>query len=234
MDLRCVSSSARPLGNGAPLIHEGSGARCVYLVQAGFFKILRTGEDGYEQVLDFAGRHDLLGCDGLAQGHHTRGVVALEESWVYALPLSDVQSLCHRMPEFNARWQSALAKEIVRGDEMAWLMAAVGAEKRTARFILLYARRMAASGQSGRRLLLRMCRRDIASHLALAHESVSRSFSMLADAGLLRVHNREIEIVDIEALQHFAHSTRGYPEIPVRRGSPPPRLHAVPAASSTA
>lgn len=196
----------------APLVHEGAPARCVYLVQAGSFKTVRTGVDGYEQVLDFVGRHDVIGCDGLADGHHASGAVALEESWVYALPIADIRRLAQQQPGFNERWQATMAAQIAHAGELARLIAAVGSEKRVARFLLQLSRRMAERGESPRRLRLRMCRRDIASHLGLAHESVSRSFSMLADMGLLRVDNREIEIVDGDALREFASCTRGYPE----------------------
>jgi len=204
----------------APLVHEGAPARCVYLVQAGSFKTVRTGEDGYEQVLDFVGRHDVIGCDGLANGQHASGAVALEESWVYALPLADIRRLARQRPDFNDRWQAMLAAQIAHAGELAWLTAAVGAEKRLARFLLLLSRRMAERGESPRRLRLRMCRRDVAGHLGLAHESVSRSLSMLTDLGMLRVDNREIEIVDAEALRAFASCTRGYPD--AKRGAVAP------------
>ncbi|MBL8325281.1 MAG: Crp/Fnr family transcriptional regulator [Rubrivivax sp.] len=205
-----------------PLFLEGAPARSIYVVQAGNFKTVLTGEDGYEHVLDFVTRHDVLGCDGLADGHYASGAVALEESWVFALPAVDLPHLGSQWPQFHARWQAAMARQLARAGEKTWLMATVGAEKRTARFILLHARRMAEAGQSTRRLHLRMGRRDIASHLGLAHESVSRSFSMLADMGLLRVDNRDIEIVDSEALHNFALCTRGYPEAaPRRRASAP-------------
>jgi CRP/FNR family transcriptional regulator len=213
----CMPAGVSPfalvhVAQGAPLVHEGAPVRCVYVVQAGSFKTVRTGEDGYEQVLDFVGRHDVIGCDGLANGHHASGALALEESWAYALPLADIRRLAHERPAFNDRWLAAMAAQITRASESAWLIAAVGAEKRVARFLLLLARRMAERGESPRRLRLRMCRRDIASHLGLAHESVSRSFSMLADMRLLRVDNREIEILDDDALRTFASCTRGYPQ----------------------
>lgn len=217
------------VAEGATLFHEGAPARSVHLVQAGHFKVVRVGEDGYEQVLDFAGRHELLGCDGFADGHHRSAAVALEESWVYVLPVAELLRLCHQLPGFGRRWQAAIGRLVARTGEMAWLMAAVGAEKRTARFVLLYARRMAALGLSSRRLNLRMGRRDIASHLGLAHESVSRSFSLLAEGGLLRVDNREIEILDRERLEAFARCTRGYGEPAPRRA----RGSAASAATAT-
>jgi hypothetical protein len=59
---------------------------------------------------------------------------------------------------------------------------------------------------------MRMCRRDIASLLGLAHETVSRSFTTMADAGLLKVENRELEILDLPRLQARARATRGAPD----------------------
>lgn len=205
-----------PLMRLAPdttLIHEGSSARLVHVIQAGHFKILRTCEDGYEQVLDFADTGDLLGCDSLADGRHASGAVALEESWVFALPIQDVHRMCADLPAVALRWQAAMAGQITRAGDRAWVMGAVGAEKRVTRFLLLNLQRQAARGESSRRLRLRMCRRDLASHLGLSHESVSRSFTLLTETGMLRVDNREIELCDPSALQALAYSTRGYPAL---------------------
>ena len=93
-------------------------------------------------------------------------------------------------------------------------MAAVGADRRTARFLVHMSRRMAGRGYSTLRLRLRMSRRDIAAHLGLAHESISRALTSLADAGLLAVRCRDIEILDLPALEAFALSTRGHSEGP--------------------
>lgn len=197
------------VSRGTTLVHEGAPLRCFYLVQAGEFKILRTAEDGYEQVLDFAGRLDLLGFDGLAAGQHNTSAVALEDAWAHAIPVAELQILRQRFPAFDIQLQVQLARQIGRLAETAWLMAAVGADRRTARFLLQQSRRMAEQGQSPTRLHLRMGRRDIASLLGLAHESISRSLTLLADAGYLHVKNRDIDILDLPALQAYARCTRG-------------------------
>lgn len=217
------------------LVHEGADARSIYLVQAGEFKIVCTAEDGYEQVLDFAGRGDVLGFDGLACGVHQQGVVALEDAWVYALPVSELHALWQRVPSFASELQTALGRQIARSGELAWLTAAVGADRRTARFVLHWSRRMLERGQSGRRLLLRMSRRDVASHLGLAHESVSRSFTELAELGLLSVDNRNIEILDEPGLRRFALWTRGTADgVAARASARRARRNAPDAAQSAA
>jgi CRP/FNR family transcriptional regulator len=105
------------------------------------------------------------------------------------------------------------------------MMAAVASDVRLARFLLWMSARMEEAGQSPRRLLLRMCRRDIASLLGVAHETVSRSFTTLADAGLLTVQNREVDILDLPALRGVARSTRGGAEDCSRRRAPLARVH---------
>jgi CRP/FNR family transcriptional regulator len=87
-------------------------------------------------------------------------------------------------------------------------MAAVAAEVRLARFLLHLSHRMAACGQSPRRFVLRMSRRDIASYLGVAHETVSRSFTALAGWGLVEVDNREVAIADMEGLRALSLGTR--------------------------
>jgi CRP/FNR family transcriptional regulator len=67
---------------------------------------------------------------------------------------------------------------------------------------------MAECGQSPRRFHLRMSRRDIASYLGVAHETVSRSFGALARWGWVSVDNREVEILDLPGLKQFALNTR--------------------------
>jgi CRP/FNR family transcriptional regulator len=67
---------------------------------------------------------------------------------------------------------------------------------------------MAECGQSPRRFHLRMSRRDIASYLGVAHETVSRSFGALSRWGWISVDNREVEILDLPGLKQFALNTR--------------------------
>jgi CRP/FNR family transcriptional regulator, anaerobic regulatory protein len=203
---------------GATLIHEGAPARVVHVIQNGYFKLLKIGEDGYEQVLDFACDGELLGCDGLFDGRYAIGAVALEEAWAVAMPVSELHHLCRNVPAASLRWEAAMAAQIARAGDRAWVMGAVGAEKRVARFVLLALRRQSARGGSGSRLRLPMCRRDLASHLGLSHESVSRSFTLLDEGGLLSVVNRDIEVLDPEALHDLACSTRGYAAM--RRSAP--------------
>ncbi|HEY8976926.1 MAG TPA: helix-turn-helix domain-containing protein [Burkholderiaceae bacterium] len=192
------------------LLHEGARAHTFYIVQAGDFKVSRTAEDGYEQVIAFAGAGDALGLDGLASGCHLGTVEALQDAIVYAVPLADLRALRAANPAFDLCLMESLGAHWACMRDMAWLMGAMGADRRTARFLLQLSGTMARRGMSPRRLRLAMSRRDIAAHLGLAHESISRAMTSLAMSGYLRVYGREVEILDMEGLEQLAANTRGH------------------------
>jgi CRP/FNR family transcriptional regulator len=198
----------RRVPSGHALYHEGAPAESIYFVRTGTIKNFRTAEDGYEQVLGFAGRAEIVGFDAVCIGRHPTAAVALEDSSLYALPVQDVFTLGLRLPELGRAVHLAVSSQLMRRDELAELMAPVAAEVRLARFLVQVSRRMAAFGQSPRRFHLRMSRREIARYLGVAHETVSRSFGALAQLGCVHAENREVEIVDLDLLQAFARSTR--------------------------
>jgi len=203
-----VMVSLRRLHTGETLFHQGAHADTVYFVRAGTFKTFCTAEDGYEQVLGFTGRAEVLGFDAICMGQHPTAAVALEESSVYGLPMRDLLAPSARLPALHRVVTLAVSRALTYQSELADVMAAVAAEVRLARFLVQLSQRMAACGQSPRRFHLRMRRRDIASHLGVAHETVSRSFQALVKWGLLEVANREVGILDMDGLRSLSRSTR--------------------------
>lgn len=198
----------RRLEPGGTLAHEGEPLHSLFIVRCGSLKCVRTLEDGYGQVTALAYPGDVLGFDGMHCGRHVVTEVALESSTVYALPLSGLRALRMQCPALDDAWQRALSRQMAHAIATAEMLAAVAAEVRVARFILWLSVRSKAIGRSPRRLRLSMCRRDLASLLGVAHETVSRSLTVMAEAGLLAVSNRDIEILDHEQLHARARTTR--------------------------
>lgn len=193
----------------APLFHEGQAVEALYLVAGGSFKCVQTDLEGYEQVLEFAIHGDFLGLDGLGQPHHTSGAVALEDAMVVVLPQEDLLAAGRQVPALDTLLLRAAGAEVRRRSDTQYLMSAPRSEVRVARFLLQLAQRQAAIGYSDRRLRLCMTRRDIGSYLGVAHETVSRALGALADVGCIKVSQRDIEFVDLDALRDLQRTTRG-------------------------
>lgn len=203
-----ISVGLRRVSAGEHLVHMGAPSDALYFVCTGTFKIFRTDEDGYEQVLAFAGRREVLAFDALCMETHPTAASALEDSTVYMIHKADLPALSRAEPAFEQELQRAGSRALTRTNELVDVMAAVAAEVRLARFLLQLSRQMAASGQSPRRFHLRMGRRDIASMLGVAHETVSRSFTALAMNCLIHVSDRDVEILDMDGLKAYSRCTR--------------------------
>lgn len=194
----------RKVRAGQYLYRNGQPFHALYLVHAGFLKTCELSEDGREQVTGFRMRGDLLGVESIGLAHHTCDAVALEDSEIWELPYPPVLNACLHVPELQVRLAVALAEEIRRDRSWMLTIGTLPAEQRVAAFLLDLAGRLAQLGFSGRHFILRMGRADIASFLALKHETVSRALSRLEHQQFISVLRREVKLLDIPKLRAFA------------------------------
>jgi len=189
------------LAAGQSIYHAGQTFRSLFLMHAGFVKLVELADDGREQVTGFRGRGDFLGTESIGLNAYACGAVSLESGEAWELPYPAMLQACREMPELSARLAAALAMEI-RTDH-AWMLTigTLNAEQRVAAFLLAEGRRCARLGFSPRHFMLRMRRADLASFLALTNETVCRVLAKLHDLHLIAVARREVELLDERALR---------------------------------
>jgi CRP/FNR family transcriptional regulator len=83
------------------------------------------------------------------------------------------------------------------------------AEERLAAFLLNLSQRFQSRGYSPREFHLRMTREEIGSFLGMKLETVSRIFSRFQEDRLIRVSNREIELLDMPRLKQLLNGCAG-------------------------
>jgi CRP/FNR family transcriptional regulator len=183
------------LVRGAPLYRAGQEFESLFVVATGAFKNRIVLEDGRDQVIAFHLRGDVLGLDGIGGGTYRSDVTALQDSEVWVVPQA-------RLDELGTREQlpRLLAQELARVHSTLTLLGALRASERIAAFLRDLARRQGAPGQPARHLHLPMSRHEIGSHLGLTLETVSRMFSRLQEAGVIRLGSRSVAILDYEQL----------------------------------
>lgn len=193
----------RRLEPGQYLYRAGQPFQALYLLKVGSVKTCELSEDGREQVTGFRLAGELLGVESIGLESYSSDVVALESTEVWELPYPPVLTACLRIPELHCRLTHAMAEEIRR--DRSWMLAlgTLTAEQRVAAFLLDLAARYAAMGFSGRHFILRMSRADMASYLALKHETVSRALSHLANTNCICVQRREMRIVDLDGMKQM-------------------------------
>ncbi len=194
----------RRIEQGQYLYRAGQPFLALFLVAVGCLKTCELADDGREQVTGFRMRGDLIGVESIGLAHYACDVIALEDGEVWELPYPAMLSACVRVPELQARLTLALAQEVRR--DRSWMLAlgTLSAERRVAAFLLDLADRHARLGFSPHHFILRMSRADIASFLALKHETVSRALSRLDDLGQISVQRREVRIIDADGLRSGA------------------------------
>jgi CRP/FNR family transcriptional regulator len=196
----------RTLHRGELLFRIGDPFEAVYAVRTGFFKTRISSSDGRDQVTGFQMAGELLGLDGISTEQHTCDAVALEDSQVCVIPYGQLETLTREVGDLQRQFHRILSREIVRDQGVMLLLGSMRAEERVAAFLLNLTQRLEARGFSATSLVLRMTREEIGTYLGLKLETVSRCFSRFHDEGILRVRQRQIRIVDAEALRRIVGS----------------------------
>ncbi|NLR73616.1 fumarate/nitrate reduction transcriptional regulator Fnr [Leeia aquatica] len=207
--LETVITQRVKVKKGEPLYRAGDAMRSLFAVRLGFFKMSVLSEDGREQVTGFQMAGELLGLDAISTETHSCGAIALEDSEVCEIPFADLEELSRHIPSLQNNFYKVLSREIVRDHGVMMLLGNMKAEERLAAFLLNLSQRFALRGYSSRSFVLRMTREEIGSYLGLKLETISRGFSRFQEQGLIRVHNKEIEILDLPALKQVLSGCSG-------------------------
>lgn len=201
--LDTLVDSRRSVRRGQTLFRSGEPFDSVYAIRTGFFKTRLATSDGQEQVTGFQMAGEVLGLDGISTDVHQCDAVALEDSQVCVIRYGQLESLSREFTDLQRQFHKVMSREIVNDHDMMRLLGNRRAEERVAAFVLDLTRRLRSRGFSASSLLLRMTREEIGTYLGLTLETVSRSFSRLHDDGVLRVHRRQIDVLDPAALERL-------------------------------
>lgn len=189
-----------------PLLTAGVPLESLCLVLSGSFRTVLHEADGSHQVIGFPMRGDLIGLDAIGLRRCPVTVSALEEGYVAVIPRVDLIDLTSSCPALLQAIFAASSAGLLDNYEALRTMGALGAEARVTRFLLYLGQHMARFGFSAREFSLTMTRADIASHLGLSVETVSRAFTSLAARGLISVSRKQVRILDRARLDHRAPS----------------------------
>ena len=205
--LDAIVATRRTVPRGEPLFRSGDAFTSLYAVRTGFFKTCLSSEDGRDQVTGFQMAGELLGLDGIATERHTCDAVALEDSHVCVIPYRQLEDLSREFTDLQRHFHKIMSREIVRDHGVMLLLGSMRAEERLAAFMLNLTQRLRTRGFSASSLVLRMTREEIGSYLGLKLETVSRAFSKFQEDGVLEVKQRQIRVLNADALQALVNGT---------------------------
>lgn len=191
----------RVIHRGHALYRAGDTLVNLYELYAGSVKLRSTSRTGLEQIVSFPMAGSLLGLDGIEKGTYECDAIALEDSLVCVLPLSELVSRSGSDAAAALSLNRAIAHETSHYRQLLMAMACLNSEERVAHFLVEISEKMAVNGYSPREFMLKMTREDIARHLGMKLETVSRIFTHLRATHVLDVRRRHIRIRSPEALR---------------------------------
>lgn len=186
------------LRKGEQLFDEGDEADFFYQVISGAIRSYKLLSDGRRQIDAFHLRGDIFGLE--AGGEHRFSAEAVGDVSVIAFRRSRLEALTRDDPAFAQKIMTATLRNLARAQAHMLLLGRKTADEKIATFLLDMAERISKDDEQ---FELPMQRSDIADHLGLTIETVSRILSRFARSGLIRLlpASRSIGLCNRMALQ---------------------------------
>lgn len=197
-----ADAPGRVVGATTVLFHEGDHADALYEVVTGVFRATKVFQDGRRQVVAFAYPGDII---GFGHGDAYRfDCDALTPARVQVTARGDISQAMRQRPELGEKLLTLAAGEIASMHELSLLLCRKSAMERIAGFLLSLATRTGKLAND-QRISLPMCRADIADHLGLTIETVSRNLTKLKLRGIIDLPGRgNFLLRDLGRLQALA------------------------------
>lgn len=207
LDLLEQFGTRKVVRRGHEFSAAGDPARFCYRIVSGCVRTVGLDEDGRRQIAEFLLPGDLFGFDSL-DVHHL-SAEALTDTVVVCYPRCAVDALAEQHGGLARRLRDLIRRNLRRAHEKMFLLGRKSAGERVAAFLLEMAERTAPGGAGATCVALPMTRADMADHLGLTIETVSRTMAQLCrDGAIASGKAGTIVIRDREALESFGANTR--------------------------
>ncbi len=185
------------------LFIEGDAAVQHFTIVDGVVSISKSMADGRRQIVGFMFPGDFLGVADEDSCSCTAQAVTPVELCRFAR--SSFEALAAEFPEIEHRLLHAVSTELIEAQEHMLILGRQTAEERLCSFLLHLGKRAPHRGEPSNPIHLPMPRADIGDYLGLSLETVSRTFSILRDQGLIRLTDAHtVELLDHEELLQIA------------------------------
>ena len=179
---------------------EGEHSNTIYLILKGVVKCYRLDEQGKELITALYGADEFLGFTSLLENiPHQEYAVAIENVEMASILKSELRTILEDNKNVSLELMEVFAGNVTEIKKQLLQMAYSSVRKKTAQTLLQFERAMS----KGPKRPLQITRSDLANVAGVATESLIRTLSDFKHEGLIEVENRDIKILDREALMHI-------------------------------
>lgn len=192
----------RAYERGETVFLQGDKARAFFIVRSGSVRVYRATPDGREQAV-----HHLRAGQSFAEpallsiGRYPVNAVALESPTELVSVDARFVDLLKGEPRLSVAIVSSLSMRLLGLVERIEELSIASAPARLAHYLM----RLPAQGVQHHLVVqLPLAKKDLATHLAIAPETLSRLLRRWQDRGLVRTQGRTIELLDTRILLAIA------------------------------
>jgi CRP/FNR family transcriptional regulator, nitrogen fixation regulation protein len=197
---RVPAGPQRVLDKGEELFAEGDNAEYFYKVVSGAIRSYKLLSDGRRQIDAFHLEGDIFGLE--AGASHRFSAEAVGNAAVVAYRRTRLAALIEEDRAFREQVMSATLRSLERAQDHMLLLGRKTAQEKIATFLLDMAGRISDDDEH---FDLPMQRTDIADHLGLTIETVSRTLTQFTRDGLIQLppSSRSVMLCNKPALQRL-------------------------------
>ncbi|NLI59943.1 MAG: Crp/Fnr family transcriptional regulator [Clostridiales bacterium] len=188
-------TSERTYEKGQMIYMAGDKGEKLYVIHEGKVKISRLSESGKEQVIRILEPGDFMGELALFSSYPlTDNAETLERTTVCIIDGLAIKDLMSKYPTIALKVLEELSQRLEKTENLIENISLYGVEQRLVDTLLELA-------NSKGEIVLKMSRKDLASHLGMSRETLSRKLSAFQDMGLIElIGHKKIVILNKEAL----------------------------------
>ncbi|WP_299325614.1 response regulator [uncultured Maribacter sp.] len=184
---------------GEKIYEESSRSNKIYLVLKGLVKCYNMDPDGKELITSLAKADDFLGFTSFLNNvPYQESSTALEDVELAGISKESLKEILNENKTISLELMELLSANISNIKAQLLQMAYSSVRRKTAQTILQFADIMNTKSDEP----IRISRNDLASVAGIATESLIRTLSGFKKEGLIAVEGRNIQILELKALQY--------------------------------
>lgn len=189
-----------PYKKGEIVFKKGSRPFGVYCLNRGKVKLVKTGDDGKEQIVRLIKPGDPFGYRSLLSNDlYQASAVCLEDSGVCFIPKDLFLSVLTKDGNLSMEMMHLLSNDLRKAEIQLTHLAQKSVRERTAESILLLAETYGYLNNT-ETIDVQLTREELASYVGTATETVIRILADFKKEGVIEIDGRQIEIKDKKKL----------------------------------
>jgi len=188
---------------GETIFIEGDEGNGFYIVVEGNVKIFKLSIEGKEHILHFFGPGEPIGEVPVFTGEQfPANAEAVEPAHLLFFPRTSFMDLISKSPSLSINMLAVLSKRLREFSLKIENLSLKEVPARLASYLLLLSEEQ---GTDKTILRLNISKGQLASLLGTIPETLSRIFTKMDSLGYIKVHGREIELLDPDGLEDLSH-----------------------------